>query len=287
MPLRERVPAAARPPLRRARWSYRYATADRRVLPNLIVIGAQKAGSGSLYTYLEANPATAAAFNREVHYFDLNFHRDLRWYRAHFPTQDELDRIRERAGGHAVTYEKSPYYMAHPLVPFRIRGLLPGVKLIALLRNPVDRAASHHNHETARRFETRDLAEALDRELERGDIDHARMLSEPLYQSFDHQHLGYLARGRYAEQLETWFSVFPRDQMLILDSANLFRDPPAAMSRICEFLELPTQVLEHYETVGGRSYRRMDAEIEERLRTYFAPHNERLWELLGEDFGWN
>jgi hypothetical protein len=74
--------------------------------------------------------------------------------------------------------------------------------------------------------------------------------------------------------------------MLILDSAELFRTPAGAMSRICEFLELPAHVLPRYEAVGGRKYRRMDPEIEQRLRAYFAPHNQRLWELIGDDFGW-
>ena len=284
--LRGRLPEPLKRPVRTARSSYRYATAGQRVLPNLITIGAQKAGTGSLYEYLAAHPATAPALMREVHYFDLNFHRGVRWYRSHFVTQRELDRIEAAAGGPALAYEKSPYYIAHPLVPYRIRGLLPNVKLIALLRDPVERAASHHNHESARGFDTLDLTAALDREIERGDADRASLLADPLKPSFAHQHLTYLERGRYAEQLERWLAVFPRRQMLILDSAELFRNPAGAMSQICEFLELPAHVLPRYEAVGARKYSRMDPEIEQRLRAYFAPHNQRLWELIGDDFGW-
>ena len=284
--LRRRMPEPVKRPVRAARWAYRYATADRRVLPNLITIGAQKAGTGSLYAYLAAHTATAPALAREVHYFDLNFHRGVRWYRRHFVTERELEGIKDRSAGHAVVYEKTPYYIAHPLVPHRVRGLLPNVKLIALLRDPVKRAGSHHNHEAARGFEPLDFAAALDRELERGERDLENLLADPLRANFEHQHLSYLARGRYAEQLERWLAVFPRRQMLILDSANLFRDPVATMSRICEFLELPVQVLPSYEAVGARTYNSMDPEIEQRLRAYFAPHNERLKELIGEDFGW-
>jgi hypothetical protein len=284
--IRRTAPHAARAPVRKARWWSRFATAGDRVLPDLITIGAQKAGTGSLYSYLAQHPATAPAYLREVHYFDLNFHRGLRWYRAHFARTAELERIREGAGC-AVAYEKSPYYLAHPLVPYRIRGVLPQVKLLALLRNPVDRAASHHNHETTLGFETLDLTAALDRELARGDADTQAMLRAPLHESFAHRHLSYLGRGRYAEQLEPWFSLFSRDQILVVDSAELFSDPGRAMSRICEFLEIPARVLPDYRPVGARSYRSMDPEIEARLRTYFAPHNDRLWELIGNDFGWN
>ncbi len=104
---------------------------------------------------------------------------------------------------------------------------LPRVKLIALLRDPVGRAYSHYQHEVARGFETLSFEEAIEAEPARLAGETERMLAEPLYNSFAHQHHSYLARGRYHEQLERWRARFDDRQLLVLSSERFFAEPGA------------------------------------------------------------
>jgi sulfotransferase family protein len=274
--------------LRPAKRLYRLRTSNGRILPSAIVIGAQKCGTSALYHYLSRHPAIGSAGTKEVHYFDQRYDQGVAWYRSHFPTARAARRL--AAAGDAsqpIAIEASPYYLAHPLVPYRIRGLLPDARLLVLLRDPVDRAISHHNHEVEDGNETLSFAEAIEVEGERLRGEEERLLATPLYRSFNHQHFSYLMRGRYAEQLEVWFSLFGREPFLILDSASLFADPRATVCRVCEFLGVPPPPPLQYRPIGVRSYRGLDAHSRALLEQYFAPHNARLWELLGEEFSWS
>jgi hypothetical protein len=284
--LRQALPVPVKRPLRPAKRAYHALTSGARALPDLIIIGAQKSGTTSLYTYLASHPAIARAVTKEVHYFDVNYHKGLSWYRTHFPLRRQLEQAGRRLGVDPIVVEASPYYLAHPLAPYRVKGLLPNVRMIVLLRNPIERAISHHNHAIADGSERLPLAEAVEREEERLDGEAARIESVPLYTSFNHQHFSYLARGRYAEQLEVWYSLFEREQLLILESARFFADPGATLDRVYDFLGLPHHDCEGYTAIGARTYPDIDPALEQRLGGYFASHNERLWELIGDDFGW-
>src|SRR5215218_3734523 len=113
------APRAALPrrlgrPLKRG---YRRVTSGRRALPNALVIGAQKAGTSSMYEYLTRHPAVARASTKEVHFFDLAYGRGIAWYRRHFPTEIQVERQRAETGLEPVVCEATPYYLYHPQVP--------------------------------------------------------------------------------------------------------------------------------------------------------------------------
>lgn len=268
----------------RVRWALRAATPGDRVLPELLIIGAQKSGTSSLYSYLADHPSTAPAFQKEVHYFDANFHRGVRWYRSFFPTKRQLAR---RDVGHAIPFEASPYYLAHPLVPHRVRGLLPTTKLIVLLRDPISRAISHYHHEVSRGREQLPMGEAFAREFERTSADFERLSNEPLYMGREFRCFSYKSRGLYADQLKRWLNVFPREQLLVLDGDRFFRETSHSMSRVCDFLAIPSrEPPSGFRVVGGRDYEDVDPEIRAGLSEFFAPHNDRLRDLLKEEFDW-
>ena len=259
-----------------------------RLLPDYLIIGAQRAGTTSLYKYLIQHPGVGAAFlGKGAHFFDTSYSGDLDSYRAHFPTRAQKWYVKVRHGMELVTGEASPYYLAHPHVPFRIAQALPDVKLIVLLRDPVERAYSHYQHELARGFETLSFEEAIEAEPRRLQGELERMRADPAYNSFSYQHHTYLTRGRYAEQLETWYSLFPRRQILVLASEDFFADPDRVYGRVLEFLGLPPESLARYETFNPRRYEDMDEETRRRLVEYFAEPNQRLYELEGVDFGWS
>src|SRR5262249_13344047 len=117
-----------------------------RMLPGLVILGAQKAGTTSLFNYLSAHPQVRSPTNKEVHYFDLNFARGPTWYRAHFPKRSDTSLEQDDIRDEQITLDASPYYLFHPAVPERLKTTLPQAKFIVMMRNPVDRAYSHYWH---------------------------------------------------------------------------------------------------------------------------------------------
>jgi hypothetical protein len=274
------VPEPLRAPVRRLRGAYREATAAYRGLPSMLLIGAQKAGTTSLFQYLVQHPDVLPSYGKEVHYFDLNYARGERWYRSRFPL---MRRLRDGA----ITLDASPYYLVHPQVPTRAHRLLPDVKLVVLLRNPVDRALSHYQHEVRGGRETLTFAHAVDREPERlaGEVE--RLERDPTYYSYNHHRYSYLLRGRYVEQLRRWAQHYRRDQMLVIQSERLFREPEAATTAVQEFVGLRPHRIGHYKTfLQGKYERELPPALRERLTAYFAPLNRELYQWLGREFDW-
>jgi hypothetical protein len=256
-------------------------------MPDFIVIGGQRCGTTSLYNYLIRHPCIASTFTKEVHFFDLNFRRGAAWYRAHFPSlvyEYLFERLRQQA---LVTGEASPYYIFHPHAARRVSQVLPQAKLIALLRNPVDRAYSHYHHEVRLGTESLPFEEALEREQERLLGETKRVLEDEDYYSFNHHHYSYLSRGVYADQLTVWTSLFPEQQILVLRTEDFYDEPPAVFRQVLRFLELPSWEPETYKMYNSARYPEMKAAVRERLTDHFAPHNQRLYDLLGVSFGWD
>jgi hypothetical protein len=263
-------------------------TARFRLLPDYLIIGAQRAGTTSLFKYLVQHPAVGRPFlGKGAHFFDTNYSADLDEYRAYFPTTAYKWYVKASRRMDAVTGEGSPYYLAHPHAPYRIAETLPDVKLIALLRDPVERAYSHYQHEVARGFEDLSFDEALEQEPRRlaGEVE--RMRSDPSYNSFAFQHHSYLSRGLYAEQLEVWYGLFPKEQILVLRSEDLFSDPERIYRDVLRFLGVPPFSLRQYEVFNPRRYTEMGPGARQRLVEYFAEPNERLYDLVGTDFAWS
>jgi hypothetical protein len=260
----------------------RRLTARLRLLPDFLVVGAQRAGTTSLYQYLVAHPPVGAPLRKEVHFFDLHYGRGLGWYRSHFPLRARRTAV-ERSGRRFVCGEASPYYLYHPAAAERAARTVPDARLLAILRNPVDRAFSHYHHERERGREPLSFEEALAREPERLAGQSERVAAGG--ESEAHRVFSYLARGRYAEQLEPWLARFPRDRLLVLGSEAFYADPRAAMARVFAFLGLPPHEGSH-RAYNANRYAPMDPAMRRKLLEFFAPENERLFTLLGERFDW-
>lgn len=259
------------------------------LMPDFIIIGAQRCGTTSLYNYLTKHPCVVSSYKKEVHFFDINFGKGLAWYRAHFfPSFLYKYYIKQISKQDMVAGEASPYYIFHPHAPKRISEIVPRVKLIVLLRNPVDRAYSHYRNEVKLEVETLSFEDAIEREEERlrGDVE--KVLEDENYYSFNHQHYSYLSRGVYVDQLKIWMNLFPNEQILILKSEDFFNNPPTIFKRVIEFLNLPIWEPKEYRKYNiGWLARKMNATIRKRLIDYFEPHNQRLYEYLGVNLGWN
>lgn len=281
--IKDRLPGWLRKPLKGMIWNYRLATAASRTLPDLIVIGAQKSGTTSLHAWLAKHPQILPPFEKEVHYFDGgiqagtdNFARGTNWYRAHFP--------QSAARSTSLCFETTPMYLFNPLAAERIKTLLPDAKLVVLLRNPADRAVSHYFHSVRSGGEHLSIAEAMAAEEQRL----LPALAAADYTAPEYVRYSYKARGRYAEQLQRYFNCFDRGQILVLQSEVMFANPAECARRVYGFagadpdfkpVELqPRNVSNNRQPVSDDVYAA--------LQEYFRPHNDTLYEMLGERFSW-
>jgi hypothetical protein len=231
---------------------------------------------------LSQHPAIfSAVLGMEVHYFDTGYGRGLDWYRNHFPCP-----AAQTVGTQPVAFESSPYYMFHPLAAERIFRDLPGVKLLVLLRDPVERAYSAHAHEVALGYETEPFERALDLEAARLEGEVERILADPAYASFSHQHHAYRTRGQYAEQLERLEEIFGRERLHVVDSESFFTDPEPVYDGVLEFLRLPRGGHPAFRRRNARPRAPMSAIIRAALEEHYRPHDERLAGWLCHEPSW-
>ena len=266
-----------------------------RMLPDFIILGAAKSGTTTLYGALSEHPfvrpciADDAYFlgTKEIRFFDWGYDRGEDWYRSHFPLESERDEFAREHGRPFLTGEGSPSYISHIWAPERMRKVVPGVKLIASLRNPVDRAYSQFQMSRKEGIEPLTFEEAVQQEEERLRPAVERMAADPRYISWDFGAWSYLARSRYAEQVERWLAHFPREQILFVKAEDLFGDPQQVFDQVQEFLGLPPHRAGEIARLNPGAYAdSIPPETRARLNEYFRPYNERLYELTGIDFGW-
>jgi Sulfotransferase domain len=262
--------------------TFRKATSRSRSLPDFMIIGAQKAGTTSLYRYLRAHPDVVVEPGvGEIHFFDNHWDEGEAFYRSHFPRTARMA-ARTKTSRVAVTGEKTPYYLFHPLSPARAAATVPDAKLVALLRNPPDRAASQHKMNFNMGLETLSFADAIDAEPRRVDATFQAIIDGTAPSGGGPVALySYVARGRYAEQLDRWLAHYPREQLLILRSEDLLANPADTYATVLKFLGLdfhPTEFVQHN---AARKPYAVDAEVRSRLDDLFAAPNQDLEERYG------
>jgi hypothetical protein len=247
--------------------------------PDFIIIGAQKCGTSTLFRNLGKHPDISLPRRKELHFFDENFSQGLEWYLRFFNKQ-----------GHGMpqcTGEASPYYFFHPLAPERIFRTFPAIRLILLLRNPVNRSYSQYHH-MKRKGRVSLLFEHCIR-LEEHILENRK---NPFYKEENHSDLMYrrfsfLARSRYAEQLSRWLTLFPHEQLLIVRSEDYFAEPERILAEVFRFLEMPSVKITIAKNHEGSSYPPLKPETRVWLENYFRPFNQQLYDLTGRNFGWD
>jgi hypothetical protein len=289
--MRAAAPRALRDQLRRGLVRYGELTADYRPPPDFLIIGTKRGGTTSLWHYLVQHPLVFRLFpawnGKSPHYFEENWYRGHRWYRSHFPTARARAWRERRHRGPSRCGEASPLYMFHPLVAQRVRETLPGVKLLVLLRDPVERAYSHWKERRTQGTEPLDFAAALAAEPERTAGEREAMLADPGYFSQAWDWYTYRARGRYLEHLEPWLDRFDPSQLLILSSERLYRDPHSVYATVLDFLDLPPWRGVRFDVHNDRPSAPMDPAIRAELAGYYRPHNQDLQRRLGMAFDWD
>lgn len=238
--------------------------------PDYIIIGAQKSGTSSLQNYLLKHPRIISCLHKEVHFFDDNFDKGEKWYKAHFPISKKNKK--------KITGESSPSYIYHPLVAERVFKMAPKIKLIVLLRNPINRAYSHYNMIFDSGYENLSFEKAIAVEEKR--------LEGYDYCSYKFKCFSYLLRSKYVDQLKRWFKFFKKEQILVIRSEDLFLDPQRELSKVFKFLELPDHKIKTFKKINKNKYDKMDKSTKRFLSEYFKPYNKKLYEFLDKGFKW-
>lgn len=175
--------------------------------PNIIGIGAQKCASTWMHTAMGLHPQIGASTPKEIHFFSNFFNYGFDWYEAKFAS----------IAAKPIRFEASPSYFHDPRAPERIRNYNPKMQLIVLFRDPVERAYSSHLHE----------------------INKAHISPMPFSQGLKNNP-EYIEQGRYATHLERWLKIFPRDQILVMFTEEIAKDPAAAAKTAYAFVGADT-----------------------------------------------
>lgn len=287
MHVRHMVPRRLQPMVRSAYKRVGSLTQGLRLLPDVVVIGGQRCGTTSIFKALADHPQVLRPpVEKGVDYFTLHYGNGEGWYRSNFPLAAPA-RVRKAFRGGPVPFEACTYYMFHPVAMERIANDLPHIRLVAMLRDPVERAFSAYKHELARGFETEhDFMKALELEDSRleGEVD--KMRADISYESFAHRHQAYRLRGQYAEQLERIFSLFPSEQVHVLDSESFFAAPHEEYRRLTEFLGLRPFMPDRFDQHNARPSAPMPEDARRLLTDHYTAHDDNLESLLGRPPGW-
>ena len=256
----------------------RLLTSNSRVLPNFLIIGAMKAGSTTFHQYINNHPNVISASIKEVHYFDYYFGSNF-WYRSNFPKKNEMI----KNGITYLTYDATPQYLFHPLTPKRVFELMPKIKLLCILRNPIDRAFSHYNHNVRNGNELLSFEDAIFKRDKKLDQEYKNIISNNDCDIVFYERYNYLKLGKYAEHLSEWFKFFPKDKFFICKTEDL---SSYTLKKSYEFLGLPPYDPGKIASLNTAKYGAMNESTREKLNKFFKPHNSKLSTLLNMEFNW-
>lgn len=264
---------------------HRRLSARFRVLPDHLILGAQKSGTTQLDRILSRNPGVLHRAWKETRTL-VDPHATANRCRGYQELAARARRF-ERERGHPMRAgDACPFYLFHPESPAIARRVLgPDLRFVVLLRDPVHRAWSHHRHEVRLGVEHLDFIEAIDREEDRLAPDAAPDASISTSGAFEH--FSYLARGDYATQLGRWFSFFDRTAFLVEFAETFFSDPGRVVARVEEHLGLPATTPTTDDEIANRGDGSAPpSEVVARLRPHFADSDARLEAMLGRPLPW-
>lgn len=257
-----------RRPVKRKKISvFRLLTFWQRVMPDFLIIGAQKSGTTKLYENLVKHPQIIEAQRKEIHFFDVDkaYSYGAKYYRAFFPMEKELVDKARLLNKLVITGEATPDYLTNPQVPARAHSMIPDARLIVLLRNPIDMVHSYYQM------------------LNRTNLDKTPTFEEAL-----EKNPMYRTKGHYADFLQKWFRYFHLDQFLIIQSEKLFSDYLREFNTCVKFLGIEQVTkFDFAEPEDKQKYTALSAATRKDLSEYFKPHNQKLYELLGRSFDWD
>ena len=271
---------------------------ERRLRPTVIVIGAQKGGTTALFTYLSNHPGTVPPSMKEINFFSCpsRYACGLDFYHSHFAREDASNRG-------LLTFDVTPDYLVSPVAADRIARYDPGMKLIAMLRDPIHRAYSAWH--MYRGYQERDpewffgWMQHCDEQYDRSEFQprgpaFGRSFEDDVVAELEARSAGrqiempFLSHGFYHRQLSAYLSSFERRQLLVVCSEEFFARTTAVFRSVEEFVGLRGRVdAERLEPVFVNEYdKRVPARAVDILKSVYDEENKALYSLVGKELPW-
>jgi len=252
-------------------------------VPDFLIIGAHKAGTTSLYNYIATYGRNfLPPEQKELYFFTEHYQKGLNYYSSFFPRKSEDE----------ITGEATPDYLFFHKTPKRVKEALGNIKFVVLMRDPIDRLLSHYNFmnhtDKTRAFDPEPIHKAVRNEKNWFDLAD----DSPVDFNFCYKYYSYKSRGVYHKQLKRWFRYFPEDHFLILDFDTFVSKTKEVLEQVFKFLGIeaknPGTKSQTFPVYNKNLNRENDFDPETRkyLENFFDPHNEALYELIGERFNW-
>lgn len=248
-------------------------------LPDFIIIGETKTGTTSLFNYLLEHPQikntlseeliieevkelsdSQLSNSKEIRFFDRYYHKGLEWYKSKFPDTSYKE----------ITGEATPMYMFRTITAYRLKKDVPEVKLIVLLRNPVDRLYSNFQHYKKYISSWSEKYPSFE--------DYLNTCSDSDYYLIE--------KGLYVYTLQKWFKFFPRNQFIITSTEEMKESSQEVYSNILKFLGVDDFIIDDFKVHRENDYAPMKKETRDLLEDYYSPFNRELEKLLGQKFNW-
>ncbi len=291
--LKERLSVVQKKHIRRFKsllWgTRRYLTKDLSS-PDFLIIGTQRGGTSSLHFLLLQHPCVLPGAVKEIHYFDnpIIRRRGENWYRSQFPSTSSMRRLSEALGENVITGEATPFmYSFH--APRFVQEITPNVKIIVLLRDPIERAISHYfRNRLVEGREPLTVEEAFLNENQRIKEEYERSITDQNFDDKNNRKFSYISRGFYDEQIERWYKHFDESQILLVDSLELFTNPHGTLAKVTEFLcisqnyNFDTSVKLNF----GNQKKKISDDLNFYLKSIYESHNVRLEQITGRKFSW-
>jgi hypothetical protein len=243
--------------------------------PGFLIIGTMKGGTTALYHFITLHPDIEKANLKEIHFFSLNYHKGVQWYLSHFP--ENTDKL---------TGEASPTYFHvanTSLVPKLIRSFNPEMKLLLIIRDPVERAVSHYQH-FVKRMKQSEILEYSANEF----------FNLPLANAFSElDNLGFylnqaLSFSLYFRNYLYYESVFGRENIHIVNNQNLLNEPFQTMQNVYNFLDVEPITHNRFKdevySLGTKVPDLLDRETYEKLAGLFYPDYYRFCDKVGIEY---
>ncbi len=259
--------------------NFRYISSPFRMLPKFIIIGAVRSGTTSLYYNICEHPNILPASYDEIGFFDVNYDLGLNWYKSMFPLKSENNFSKKN-----ITGEDTPFYFWREDAANRIKKILPHVKLIIILRNPIDRAFSNYHLGVRGGTENLSFDEAISIELE--GLEKNEINKENLIKLCDSSR-SYIIKSLYYEQMKIWTRKFSKDNLFVTTTEEMSEKPEDVLRKIFEFLQVSPYKISNPQKRKAVKYSKMKYETRQKLVKFFKPHNKQFYELIGHEFKWD
>lgn len=241
-----------------------YKEFSKNAFPDFLVIGALKSGTTSLYHYLNNHSQVASSSIKETNFFSWEYNRGIQYYLNFFPLKKEVI-------GNLV-FEACPHYLADPKSARRIKAVLPHVKLIAILRDPIERAISNYNYfsSSTSKFGIQNPGQLDGRNIDQAFNDDLEGKEKRLFRQ-------YCRLSLYGEQLKKYYEKFSSKNILVLDFDLMKTDIKRFLKKVTDFLEIDHEefhaFLQSEETVES------DASFEKKQDKTFRKYNVQHYSL--------